>query len=107
GEMRREGVRQAQGRRQLGAVETRTQHPYRHFASRAWNGAYGLTELRLVQISDQLQYVLREMIDIAAEITPQRHRSAAIGARGAAHAQIDAARVKRGQGDELLGDHQR
>ena len=61
----------------------------------------------IVQIGDQFQHILGKILDVALQGPAQRQCGALVGARRAAHAQIDAAGKQRRQGAELLGDHQR
>ncbi len=55
----------------------------------------------------QLHHVARERLDVAVEVAPEGMARAAVGARRAAQPEIDASGKQRGQGAELLRDHQR
>ncbi len=106
-EMRGEGIGQAQRGGELGAIKARAQHPHRHLAALAGNGAHRLAGLRIAHIGDQFQHIPGEIIDVALQGPSQRQGGALVGARRAAHAQIDAAGKQRRQCSELFGDHQR
>jgi hypothetical protein len=61
----------------------------------------------VAEVIHQLAHIGREVIHLAAALASQRPHGALIGARRTAQAQIDAIRIERSQGAELLGDHQR
>src|SRR6185437_735820 len=96
-------VREAEGRGELRAEEARAKDPDRYVEPAARHRVHTLARLRL-EVAHQLDHVLRELVDVAGQAAPERPHRDRVGARGTAEAQLDAARVERGEGAELLGD---
>ena len=61
----------------------------------------------LAEVVLQLDHVARKVVGVAVEVAPQRERGALVGAGRAAETEVDAPRVQRVEGAELLGDDQR
>ena len=105
-EVRGEGVGQPQRGGQLGAVEAGAQDPHRNPQALAGRGAHRLAGLRRLEIGDQFQHVAWEVVHVAGERAAHSPGGQLVGARRAPDAKVDAPRMQRGQGAELLGDHQ-
>jgi hypothetical protein len=106
-EMRGEGERHAQHRRQLRAIKAGPEQPDRYRQSVAGNGADPLSGYRRAEIGAQLRDILRKPVGIGGQVAAQRPRRHHVGAGCAPEAEIDAARKQRLQRAELLRDHQR
>ena len=61
----------------------------------------------VAKVIHQLAHIGREVIHLTAALASERPHGALIGARRTAKPQIDAIRIERRQGAELLGDDQR
>jgi hypothetical protein len=108
-EVRGERERQPQVRRQLRAVQAAAQQPDRHLGAHAGDRAHGLAGLRITQVglSSITSCGNASSSSLASRWRRRARIGGAVGARGAAQAQVDASGVQRGQGAELLGHHQR
>ena len=104
--MRGKGERQAEHRRKARAEEARAEQPHRHLDAGAGHGTHRLPRLRRLEIPEQLQHVVGERLG-TVEIAAQRARRRLVGAWRATEAEVDPARVQRGQRAELFGDLQR
>ncbi|MND56981.1 hypothetical protein D3C80_481010 [compost metagenome] len=106
-EVRGKGVGQALLPGQLGAEEAGAEQPDRHMGVRARHRDHLLPRLTGAKERFQLLDVPRKVVGAAQAVTAQRASGELVGAGSATKAQFDAARIERGEGAELLGDHQR
>src|SRR5205085_3653327 len=81
--------------------------PERHLRSLAGDGADVAAGYRVAEIVLELEHVAREVVLVRGEGSAERLRGSAVGAGGAAEAQVDAAGEQRLESAELLGDGQR
>ena len=105
--MRGEGIGQAEHGCELRAVGRRAEHPDLDVLALAGHGANALAGLGRSEIVDQLDHVLREVVDAGVEIAAKRPRCQHVGAGRAAEPQVDAAGMKCRQRAELLCNDQR
>jgi hypothetical protein len=82
------------------SIHTGTSRPAPGTACTAWPA-------RRAGSSQQLHHVAREVVRVRHQVPPHGARGDHVGARRAAEAEVDAARVQGGEGAELLRDHQR
>ena len=104
--MRGIGEGQAQARRQIGAAKAGAQNPDRDIGALARNGAHFLARRGRLEKVQQLFHVTGKFRHVV-RLAPQRLQGLRIAGDAAAQPQIDAARIQRRQGAELLGHHQR
>ena len=101
-----EGEGQAEAGGELGAEGAGAQQPDGYVQTGAGHRDQSLAGLGLSEIMPQLIEHLRKVLAIGATAA-QRPGGSHVGAGRAAETQIDAARIQRLQGAELLGDLQR
>ena len=105
-EVRGEGVRQPEQRRDLRAVEARAEDPERDVGAHARNRADALVGRRVVEVALELEDVLGKGVGSRRIPAKGVHRRQ-IGAGSAAEPEVDPARVECLERPELLGDHER
>jgi para-nitrobenzyl esterase len=105
-EVRGERVRQPVGAGQLRAEQRRAQDVERDLRPGAGDGGHARYLAVAGQVGLQLADVLRERLG-RLRVAAQRVGSVPVGAGGPAEPEVDAARVHRLEGAELLRDHQR
>ena len=101
-----EGVGEPQDRRELRAVQARTEDPDWNVLAASGNGLDGFVS-RLPEITLQLDHVAGEVIGIALQVPAKGVRGALVGAGRAPKAKVDAPRIERIEGAELLRDDER
>ena len=103
-EVRREGVGQPQEGGELRPVEARAQDPDGDVLAAARNGLDGLFLTRLPEVALELDHVPREVVRVSVQVSAQGECRALVRARGAPEAEVDAPRIERIEGAELLRD---
>ena len=104
--MRRERIGQTQHGGQLGSEQRRTQDVQRDVGALARDGMDAGDGARVAEQALQLHHVGGEVLGRHG-VASQGVGGALIAARGPPETQIDPPGMQRGQGAELLGDHER
>ncbi|CAM2186954.1 hypothetical protein PSAC2689_70068 [Paraburkholderia sacchari] len=105
-EVRGERERQAHRRRELRAVQARSEDIERHVQPRARHGAHSLAVHRIGEEPLQLGDVVGKGFGAGVQVAAQCARRGLVGAGRAAEPQVDAPRVERLERAELLGDQE-
>src|SRR5205823_14131975 len=104
--MRGKGEGETQISCDLRSEGARPKDPNRYVQPRAGNGLYRLSGLSRLEIAHQLNDLARKAFLIPEERAPDGTGSDLIRSRRPSKSQINAPRVKRGEGAELLGDQE-
>ena len=104
--MRRERIGQPVMRRQLRAIQGRSQYPHRHLGPFPGKGAHSRRAVAVFHVVDQLGHILRETV-LGRHVPAQGAGGGHVGARRTAQPQINPVGIQRSQRAELFGHHQR